>query len=111
MEIEEAAFGRTIVVTPRGRLDSASAKAFEESLMRVAAAEKPAVVVDFTDLDYISSAGLRVLLMAAKRTKAAHGALVLCGLKPHVREVFDVSGFSTLFTIETDRATALETAA
>lgn len=87
------------VVVPGGRLDSSSAKPFEDELLpTVSAGERP-VVIDFSDVAYVSSAGLRVMLIAAKKSKAAGTALALSGLAPHVREVFDISGFSAFFTI------------
>lgn len=64
----------TIVAPPGGRLDSATAKTFEDDLLARVSAGSCALVVDFARLDYISSAGLRVILMAAKRVKAAQAA-------------------------------------
>ena len=53
-------------------------------------------MLDLGRLDYISSAGLRVVLIAAKRLKSVGGALVLCTLNPSVREVFEISGFASI---------------
>ena len=58
-------------------------------------------------LDYISSAGLRVLLVMAKKVQQAKGKVALYGLVPNVREVFAVSGFDTIFSIQPDSAAAL----
>jgi len=106
MDIVEARQNGVVAIGAIGRLDSNTAKAFEEKVIGAIEADKPRMVIDLAGLDYISSAGLRVLLMAAKRIKAAQGNLILCGLQPHVREVFDVSGFSTIFSIQPDRAAA-----
>lgn len=76
----------------RGRLDSATAGDLEQVLLPLFAGGV-AVVVDFAELAYISSAGLRVVLMAAKRAKQAGGRLMLCSLSSVVREVFEISGF------------------
>ncbi|MNL88983.1 putative anti-sigma factor antagonist BtrV [compost metagenome] len=57
------------------------------------------LVFDLSSLDYISSAGLRVILLAGKRLRASKGKLVLVGLQTMVREVFDMSGFLSLFAI------------
>jgi anti-anti-sigma factor len=111
MDVTETRHGRTVLLEAHGRLDSNTAKAFEEKVLGSIEAEKPSMVIDLSGLDYVSSAGLRVLLMAAKRIKTAHGALALSGLKPHVQEVFDVSGFSSIFTIRPDRDAALAAAA
>ena len=64
-------------------------------------------MVDFSALTYVSSAGLRVILMAAKRVKQSQGKLVLFGLSPQVREVFEISGFLKILDVVDDRAAAL----
>jgi anti-anti-sigma factor len=63
--------------------------------------------VDLAGVEYISSAGLRVLLMAAKRLRQPPAAVVLCGLGPAVRGVLELAGFLPLFTIEPARREAL----
>jgi stage II sporulation protein AA (anti-sigma F factor antagonist) len=60
-----------------------------------------------TGVEYISSAGLRVLLLAAKRLKPPQGALVLCGIAPSVRTVLELAGFMSLFAVEPTRPQAL----
>jgi stage II sporulation protein AA (anti-sigma F factor antagonist) len=65
------------------------------------------LVIDLGGVAYISSAGLRVLLLVAKRLKPPAGALVLCGLGPSVRTVLELAGFLPLFAVEADRARAL----
>ncbi|CAK0770866.1 putative anti-sigma factor antagonist BtrV [uncultured Gammaproteobacteria bacterium] len=107
MDIVEIKQGAVVVIELRGRLDSNTSKILEEKLLAAIAPEQPAMVVDCGQLDYVSSAGLRVLLMAAKKVKAARGKLALCALKAHVQEVFDVSGFSSIFAIHPARAAAL----
>ena len=109
MEIIAQSTDGIVIIEPRGRIDSNTAKSFEEVILAAIVPQAPAMVVDCTQLEYVSSAGLRVLLMAAKRIKAAKGRLALCGLKPHVQEVFDVSGFSTIFAIQAGRDAALAT--
>ena len=59
------------------------------------------LVVDFSGVEYISSAGLRVMLILAKRVREQRGALALCGLGDSVRHVFDLAGFLPLFAVET----------
>lgn len=106
MEIrEENAEGATVLV-PIARVDSATAKAFEAKVLQVVNAGAPKIVIDFSELDYISSAGLRVVLVGAKMTRAPR-KFALCGMKPHIREVFDVSGFAKILAIHPDRAAAL----
>ena len=107
METKETRIGAVVIIEAQGRIDSNTAKAFEEKLLGAIDAADPRMVVDCAHLDYVSSAGLRVLLMAAKKVKAARGKLALADLKPHVQEVFDVSGFSSIFTIQAGRDAAI----
>lgn len=90
-----------------GRLDSNSSGDFEKSLPNLFDGPGIKVVFDMTQLNYISSAGLRVVLMSAKRAKAAQGRLLLCGLQPHVKEVFEISGFLKLLEIADGRLSAI----
>lgn len=98
--------GTVLVVQPAGKIDSGNAKAFEAELLgHLEGAGK--LVVDFGALDFVSSAGLRVLLMAAKRAKASGKGLALCALNGSIREVFEVSGFVQLFAIHPGRDEAV----
>ncbi|WP_293905422.1 STAS domain-containing protein [Phenylobacterium sp.] len=106
MDIREESVGGVQVVTASGRLDSGSAGALEAVLpARIQAHDK--VVLDLAGMAYVSSAGLRVLLIGAKAARANGHKLVLAGLAPSVREVFDISGFTSIFAIEPDVASAL----
>jgi anti-anti-sigma factor len=86
-----------LVLGPKKRIDSSTAKSFEEQANALVDAHPGNVVIDFSELDYISSAGLRVVLTTAKRVKAAGGEMTLSGVRDNVREVFDVSGFASIF--------------
>ena len=91
-------------------VERVTAKALEEKLLGLLKEGPHALIIDFARVDYISSAGLRVLLVAAKQSKAAQCKFALCSLKAQVREVFDISGFGTIITIHPDRASALAAA-
>ena len=106
MEILEETTGNATILVPLSRVDSATAKAFEARVIAAVGAGAARVVIDFSRLDYISSAGLRVVLVGAKMTRAPR-KFALCGMKPQIREVFDVSGFSKILSIHPDRAAAL----
>jgi anti-sigma B factor antagonist len=82
-----------------GRLDTLTAPEFEEPLRR-AIEEYPAVVLDCGQLDYVSSAGLRVLLAGQKAATASGHSLALSGVSDAVREVFDMTGFSDILNID-----------
>ncbi|MBC7907358.1 MAG: STAS domain-containing protein [Rhodospirillaceae bacterium] len=105
MEIKvETSDGVTFVV-PVARVDSSTAKAFEGKVLQVVNSGVARIIIDFAEMDYISSAGLRVVLVGAKMTRAPR-KFVLCGMKPHIREVFDVSGFAKILNIQVDRTAA-----
>ncbi|HAS50314.1 MAG TPA: anti-sigma factor antagonist [Gammaproteobacteria bacterium] len=98
MDIQEQRQGNVMVLGPVGRLDSLSCRDFEARLLG-ALNESKAVLVDCTGLEYISSAGLRSLLVAAKQARAASRQLALAALRDNPREVFEISGFSAIFAI------------
>ncbi|ARP84556.1 anti-anti-sigma factor [Bordetella genomosp. 8] len=100
--------GPALVVSPQGQLNSANAASVESELLRQIDNGENKVVLDLSSLDYISSAGLRVMLLAAKRLKQKGGALALCSIQPHVREVFDISGFLSILTVVDARDDALD---
>jgi anti-anti-sigma factor len=89
--------GECLVLKPSRRIDSANARAFEEDAYLLVDKGPVKVIIDSTDLDYISSAGLRVILTTAKKAKAAGGGLTIACAKVNVREVLMVSGFDTIF--------------
>ena len=97
-------------VVPVGRLDFDAAPGFQEAVERVlGGAGKPpaAVIIDGTALEYVSSAGLRAFLLAARAAQRSGIAFALCALQPAVREVFELSGFSRIIPVHADRAAAL----
>ncbi len=96
------------VVALAGNLDSNTSPEAQQALDAILAGGSRKIVVDFTALDYISSAGLRVLLGAAKRLGGAEGGLRLFGLNETVREVFHISGFSTILSVSATEADALK---
>jgi anti-anti-sigma factor len=99
--------GDVVIVKLTGRLDSAAAAGAEEKLGATLGGGTPHLAIDLSGLDYISSAGLRVLLVLAKKVQTAKGKVALCSLVPNVREVFTVSGFDSIFSIQPDTAAAI----
>ena len=85
-----------LVLTPVGRLDNATCGAFADGVADLAARGASRFVLDLARLDYLSSAGLRVILSAAKAAQQSGGALTLCGLHGPVGEVIAVSGFNAV---------------
>lgn len=106
-EIATTEEGKVLVVALAGQLDTRASPQLEKSLEEALAAGRGEVLVDCARLDFITSAGLRVLLMTGKRLASAGGRLALSSLNPSVKEVFDISGFASLFPIHPTREGAL----
>jgi anti-anti-sigma factor len=106
MEIREETRDGVLVMAPMGRLDSNTSGALEQALRDRLDGHRR-LVIDLGAVDYISSAGLRVLLVAAKRLRDGEGALVLCSLAESVRQVFEFAGFLRIFTIAASTEEAL----
>ncbi len=90
-----------------GRIDGSNAAAFEEAAKAAMEDSDRAVVMDLEKLSYISSAGLRVLLMIAKSLSGRGAKLVLCSLSDQIREVVEISGFDKIIPVRASRADAL----
>jgi anti-anti-sigma factor len=100
--------GDHAVVAVDGRLDTTSSGEFEQGMMDVLNGGNTKIILDCKDLQYISSSGLRVALIVQKRLMTKSGQFKICSLQPSIREIFDLSGFSMIFTIYPDVESALE---
>lgn len=98
MEVKSAKNGDILVLTPTGRIDTSTAKAFEEAVMK-GADECKKIAISFDGIDYISSAGLRVVLMLGKKLGASKGVLVLINMPEKIFAVFKMSGFDKILKI------------
>ena len=99
MEVIQRKLGEACVVQVRGRLDSGTANDLSQCLQHLIEGGERSLIVDGVALDYISSSGLRVLLVAAKQLKPLNGMIVLASLKPHILEVFQIAGFTSIFAV------------
>src|SRR5690348_291346 len=107
MDIVEAKSPEALTLALKGRLDASSSGSLEEKVLKHIEGGERRIIIDFAQLDYISSVGLRVLMLASKRLKPVGGRLVLCALQPAVRQVFDIAGFSTILAIVDTRDQAV----
>jgi anti-anti-sigma factor len=82
-----------------GRVDAVSAAILDEALIAGLGPDGEPLLVDFSGIEYISSMGLRSVLMAAKRSRHQPHRLVLAALRPNVREVFEISGFLSILEV------------
>ncbi len=96
------------VLAFEGKLDTLTSPDAQQQLTRSIEEGEKRFLVNFEKLDYISSAGLRVLLAAAKQLKGIDGELRICSLNEVVGEVFDISGFTTIFKVFGSEAEALD---
>ena len=106
MEMTDEKRDGVVIVAPRGRLDVNTSAELEKRLLDKVAAGETLFVVDLLDIEYISSAGLRVLLLLAKKLKERSGRVVLSSLGPAVRQVFELAGLLPVFAIEASREQA-----
>ncbi len=105
-EIIETDGTQQIILT--GRLDSATSNAFERTLKNLFENPESLVMMDFSALDFVSSAGLRVVLMTAKRAKQTKSRLVLFNMQPQVKDVFEISGFLKILDVVDNRNAAVD---
>lgn len=96
-----------VVVAISGRLDAVTSADFETRMRELIERGNAALVVDFERLEYISSAGLRALLVIARTLKAKDGRLRFANVTGGVRAVFDMSGFASMFQLDDSVAAAL----
>ena len=107
LQIHEERKDDVLVLAPSGRIDAVTSDDLERRLLALVAARGARLVIDLAEVEYISSAGLRVLLRLAKKAKEQSGRVVLSSLGPAVRQVFELAGFLTLFEVEASRDAAL----
>lgn len=108
MKIHEEKQNDVHVFKLEGRLDSNTSPTFEEKVSEAIAGGSKRMIIDFENLEYLSSAGLRVILKTTKDLKHLEGKLVLCSMADYVKEVFEISGFDSFLPITASREDALK---
>jgi len=109
MEIKQMKKGDVTVMNVSGRLDASTASELEASLVPLIEQNGKKIVLDLDGLEYISSAGLRIMLIGMKMMKKTSGKMVICEMKGHIREIFEIAGFLPIFTIVATQEDALAT--
>ncbi len=107
MEVTVKEVNEISVMMFEGNLDTNTAPQAQEKIDQLIDGGSSKVLINFESLNYISSAGLRVLLVTAKKLKASSGDLKICGLNQTVQEVFDISGFSSILSVVATEEDAL----
>jgi len=108
VEIKEEKINSFTVVSVKGKLDASNSARLEEKLLSILDKNEENILINLKELDYISSSGLRVLLFTAKKIKELKGKFLLCELAPHIKEIFEIAGFTAIFTIYASKEEALE---
>ena len=107
MEINTRQVNDTLAVDIAGRLDTETSDHASDELGRIVVSGNSQVVLNLDGLEYVSSAGLRVILKAAKALQAAQGEMKICHAKGLVKEVMDISGFNQILSIYDTESDAL----
>lgn len=99
MEVKIEKIEDKTMVVLNGRLDTTNADKFQQDIAPLMQGDAPNIEIDCTDMEYTSSQGLRIFLMLQKSVVARKGNLVMRNMKPNVKEVFDITGFSNIIRI------------
>ncbi|WP_028611990.1 STAS domain-containing protein [Paenibacillus harenae] len=108
MNIQATEKNGVTIIPLEGRLDGSNATVAEQAFLQLLAEGKQQFIFDLSGLQYISSAGLRVILVAAKKLRASKGRMVCASLTEQVYDVFEMSGFTTILEMAATREEALE---
>ena len=111
MNVEQTSVGEVQIFRITGRLDSTTSPAFEAKVLPTVRPGANRIVFDFTAVDYVSSAGLRTVLLAAKQTRATQGGFAIFGMSQPIFHVFKMSGFARIIPLFDDEAQAVSAAA
>lgn len=108
MELTEQKTDQCMIISIEGRLDTTNYAVLEKKLMELVDSHHDKILVDCNKMDYISSSGLRILLMALKKITLIKGKFALCNLQENIHEIFEISGFTSIFEIHSSREDALK---
>ena len=107
MEINAEREGGAVVAAANGRIDSSNSRDFHTGLEAAVGDDDSALVLNFKDVTYISSAGMRVILLTAKSLRGKGTQFALCAMSDSIREVFRISGFDKIIPIHDSQSEAL----
>lgn len=107
MDVKIEHVNNLLLVTVSGRLDTGTAPVFDAEMAPLLEQPRPHILVDLTEVAYISSAGLRSILQLVKHTGQHNGRVGMFGAPAHIMEVVEISGFPSLLDVYPDRAAAL----
>ena len=108
MNIRKEKIGNFSVLKIKGRIDTIHSSAFEDEVSQLFDSGEKNLIFNCGEMNYISSSGLRIFLVAQKKAKSINGKLFLSNMQPAIQEIFRISGFSNLFRIFDTQEEALE---
>ncbi|NDV28397.1 STAS domain-containing protein [Desulfovibrio sp. JC010] len=108
MEINSKKVGNVLIMSIKGRLDALTSTELEGKMCKLIEDGETKIVFDLGELEYISSAGLRAILFCAKKLKSTDGTIAFANITGMISEVFEISGFGTMFNIYNSALTAAE---
>jgi anti-sigma B factor antagonist len=106
LEVRHEAAGGVALCRIAGKIDAVSGPSLQAAAASAIDAGNPRIIFDMREVAYISSAGLRVIVLTAKHAKAANGGLAVFGLQPAISEVFEITGLGTVIPITSSEAEA-----
>ncbi len=107
MNLKETNHKKAIIIEIEGRLDTTNFSQLEQKIMQHIDEGRINILVDCSKMDYVSSSGLRIFLMVLKKITSLNGQFALCGLQENIREIFEISGFTSIFKIYDTQEAAL----
>lgn len=108
MHLHEIEHPAAAVFQIQGRLDASSIPELEKKVLHSLERGARHLVMDFSELEYINSAGLRVLVMSYQRLTPLGGKVMICGVRDYIAEIFDISGYNRIFGMYADMGLALQ---
>jgi anti-anti-sigma factor len=108
VDIKEDKKGEVLVLHMKGRLDAVSSPAAEKKVFEFINSGQYKLVLDFAGVDYLSSAGMRMLLSATKKLKSLSGKLIICSIAPNVMDVLKMSGFDHVLELTSNEESAVQ---
>ena len=108
MNVQVASSADFKIVSVEGRVDTTNANEFEKVMMEVIDGGCSKIILNCAGLNYISSSGLRIFLIVQKKMMAVKGVFRLCNMQPGIREIFEISGFTSIFSIFADQDAAIK---
>ncbi|HKK33062.1 MAG TPA: STAS domain-containing protein [Desulfomicrobiaceae bacterium] len=109
MDIVQKKSKHIMILEVSGRLDTRTSTELENQVLQILEAGHQHLLMDFSNLDYINSTGLRILVMTFQQLSRTGGQLAVCGIKDYILEIFDISGYDQLFPLFADQNEALDT--